>query len=141
MSDPSVANDPNNAAVIKAIKGGAGLPAGALDDTSFLKHLDSRLARPFLIGFSNSIDLVFLCGLGVLLVALVVVFFLPEERLRQVSGIEARRQEADDLSAAAVSAGAAGLSAASSQMVDGETISYEGAAENADEAVGSPPRR
>jgi EmrB/QacA subfamily drug resistance transporter len=134
LSDPSVANDPNNAVVIKAIKSGAGLPAGALDDTSFLHHLDARLARPFLIGFSDSIDLVFLCGTGVLLVALVVVFFLPEERLRQVSGIEARRQEADELSAAAVSAEAAGLSTASSQMVDGETVSHQ------DEAVAVPPR-
>jgi hypothetical protein len=107
LSDPSLATDPNNAGVIKAIKSGAGLPAGALDDTSFLKHLDPRLARPFLIGFSDSIDLVFLCGLGVLAVALVVVFFLPEERLRSMSGIEARRQEeAEELSAAAA-AGAA----------------------------------
>ena len=135
LSDPSLASDPNNAAVVKAIKGGSGLPAGALDDTSFLNHLDPRLARPFLIGFSDAIDLVFLCGLGVLLVALVVVFFLPEERLRSVSGIEARRQaEADELSAAAVSAEAAGSSTASSQMVDGETISYE------DEAVAAPRR-
>jgi EmrB/QacA subfamily drug resistance transporter len=143
LSDPSVANNPNNAAVIKAIKSGAGLPAGALDDTSFLKHLDSRLARPFLIGFSNSIDLVFLCGTGVLLVALVVVFFLPEERLRQVSGIEARRQEADDLSAAAVAAEAASVSTSSSQMVDGAAINREGEDGdnvNADEPVAAPPR-
>jgi hypothetical protein len=139
LTDPSVANNPNNAVVIKAIKSGAGLPAGALDDTSFLKHLDSRLARPFLIGFSNSIDLVFLCGTGVLLVALVVVFFLPEERLRQVSGIEARRQEADDLSAAAAAkAQAAGLGAASIPLVDDETIGQEG--EDAGKAVGAPPR-
>jgi EmrB/QacA subfamily drug resistance transporter len=137
LSDPSVVSDPNNAAVVNAIKNGAGLPAGALNDTSFLKHLDPRLARPFLIGFSDSIDLVFLCGLGVLLIALVVVFFLPEERLRSVSGIEARRQAeaAGEQAAAAVSAEASGLSAASSQMVDGETISDEAA-----EPVGVPPR-
>jgi hypothetical protein len=109
LNDPSLASDPSNAAVVKAIKGGTGLPAGALDDTSFLHHLDPRLARPFLIGFSDSIDLVFLCGLGVLLVALVVVFFLPEERLRSVSGIEARRQEEADELSAAVSAEASGL--------------------------------
>jgi len=139
MSDPSVASDPNNAAVIKAIKSGSGLPAGALDDTSFLHNLDARLARPFLIGFSNSIDLVFLCGAGVLLVALVVVFFLPEERLRQVSGIEARRQEEDELAAAAVSAEATGLSTSSSQMVDGETIGRQDEAVE-DEAVAAQPR-
>jgi EmrB/QacA subfamily drug resistance transporter len=134
LSDPSVVNDPNNAGVVNAIKTGAGLPAGALDDTSFLKHLDPRLARPFLIGFSDSIDLVFLCGLGVLLVALVVVFFLPEERLRSVSGIEARRQEeAEELYAATVSAEAAAVSGGSSQMVDGEAISHEG-----DTVAGTP---
>ena len=93
LGDPAVAADPNNASVIAAIKSGAGLPKGALDDTSFLSNLDPRLARPFLIGFSESIDLVFMCGAAVLLVALGLVFFLPEERLRQVSGIEARRQQ------------------------------------------------
>jgi EmrB/QacA subfamily drug resistance transporter len=142
LSDPSIASDPNNAAVIKAIKDGTGLPAGALDDTSFLHNLDARLARPFLIGFSNSIDLVFLCGAGVLLVALVVVFFLPEERLRQVSGLEARRpEEEDERAAAAVSAEAAGLSASSSQMVDGETIGHQDdATGHPDEVVVAPPR-
>jgi hypothetical protein len=141
LSDPSVASDPNNAAVIKAIKSGSGLPAGALDDTSFLHNLDARLARPFLIGFSNSIDLVFLCGAGVLLVALVVVFFLPEERLRQVSGLEARRQEEDELAAAALSAEAAGLSTSSSQMVDGETIGHQNETiGDQDEVVAAPPR-
>jgi EmrB/QacA subfamily drug resistance transporter len=113
LRDPSVLRDPANAAVVRAIKQGSGLPAGALDDTSFLSHLDPRLARPFLIGFAQSIDLVFLCGMAVLAVAFVIVFFLPEEPLRQVSGIEARRQEA-----AAVTTG-------SSQMVDGEQVGEE----------------
>jgi EmrB/QacA subfamily drug resistance transporter len=113
LRDPSVLRDPANASVVRAIKQGSGLPAGALDDTSFLSHLDPRLARPFLTGFAQSIDLVFLCGMAVLAVAFVIVFFLPEEPLRQVSGIEARRQEA-----AAVTTG-------SSQMVDGEQVGEE----------------
>jgi hypothetical protein len=152
LNDPSLASNPNDAGVIKAIKTGTVLPAGALDDTSFLNHLDPRLARPFLIGFADSIDLVFLCGLGVLAVALFVVFFLPEERLRSVSGIEARRQEEaqdanagagsaeeeQEISAAAVSAEASGLSAASSQMVDGDTISHEGEDRQGDEVVARP---
>jgi EmrB/QacA subfamily drug resistance transporter len=140
LSDPSVAADPNNAAVVHALRTGGGLPAGALDDTSFLSRLDPRLARPFLIGFADSIDLVFLCGTAVLAVALVVVFFLPEEKLRQVSGIQARQQdaeratreaaaaeaEADELNAEAhVSAEAAGVSAGSSQMVDGRLVDEE----------------
>jgi EmrB/QacA subfamily drug resistance transporter len=130
LGDPSVAADPNNATVIQAITSGAGLPKGALDDTSFLSNLDPRLARPFLVGFSESIDLVFLCGTAVLLVALVLVFFLPEERLRQVSGIEARRQQdaAKEEQASSVGAEAAAFSTSSSRMVDGETIADSGGA-------------
>ena len=53
--------------------------------------------RPFLDGFSSAIDLVFLSAAGVLLIAFVIVFFLPEEKLRTMSGIQARQQqEADD---------------------------------------------
>ena len=96
-------------------------------------HLDSRLARPFLVGFSDSIDLVFLlrrrsCWWSPWSSS----SSCPEERLRQVSGIEARRQEADDT--AAIAAEAAGVSGASSQMVDGETI------EEDDDRVTAPPR-
>jgi MFS family permease len=99
LNDPTVLADPTNASVVHALQQGRGLPAGALDDTSFLSRLDARLARPFLVGFSDAIDLVFLCGTAVLAVALVVVFFLPEEPLRHMSGIEARRQQADEISA------------------------------------------
>ncbi|MFL6041323.1 MAG: MDR family MFS transporter [Gaiellales bacterium] len=138
LTDPKVLADPTNASVVTAIKSGAGLPAGALDDTSFLSSLDERLAKPFLVGFADAIDLVFLCGAGVLSIALVVVFFLPEERLRSVSGIQAlRQQEGAEAAAAAAAADdaadreagprdrtsdAAAVSAASSQMVDGATL-------------------
>jgi EmrB/QacA subfamily drug resistance transporter len=134
LSDPKVLADPTNASVVKALKAGGGLPAGALDDTSFLSRLDSRLARPFLVGFSDSIDLVFLCGAAVLVVALVVVFFLPEERLRSVSGIEARRQHADS-----VAREAAAVSTPSSQMVDGTTLD-ESAETPSSGAPAVPPR-
>jgi hypothetical protein len=92
LGDRQVLADPGNAAVARALRDG-GAPVGALDDTSFLAHLDPRLARPFLEGFAESMDLVFLIGALVLAVALVVVLFLPEEPLRAVSGIQAR---ADD---------------------------------------------
>ncbi len=96
IHDPRVLADPHNAAVIGSLKHGAAVSAGALDDTSFLSHLDPRLARPFLLGFSQSIDLVFLIGALVLVIALVVVFFLPEEPLRQVSGIQAQQDSAEE---------------------------------------------
>ncbi|MDQ1585071.1 MAG: hypothetical protein QOJ90_1224 [Actinomycetota bacterium] len=95
LSDPKVLADPTNASVVHALKSGGTLPAGALDDTSFLSHLDPRLARPFLIGFADSIDLVFLCAAGVLLLGLIVVLFLPEEPLRMVSGLQARQDDMD----------------------------------------------
>ena len=88
-----------------AITSGGGLPKGALDDTSFLSHLDDRLARPFLEGFSGSIDLVFLSAAAVLLVAFVVVFFLPEEQLRTCRASRPGAQDADDAAAAAADAG------------------------------------
>jgi EmrB/QacA subfamily drug resistance transporter len=135
VHDPQVTSDPTNRRVIEAVTGGGGLPKGSIDDTSFLSKLDDRLAKPFLDGFSSAIDLVFLSATGVLLVAFVVVFFLPEEKLRTMSGIQARQQqEADD---AAVAAEAAGVSAPSSQMVDGalveeSAVAAAGAAEHAD---------
>jgi len=117
LRDPAVLADPTNSSVIDAIRGGGSLPPGALDDTSFLARLDPRLARPFLEGFAGSMDLVFgVAALG-LVVALVVVFFLPEEPLRGLSGLQAREQEDADTAAAA-----AAVSAPSSQMVDGERL-------------------
>ncbi len=130
LRDPQVLADPANRKVAEAITSGGGLPKGALDDTSFLSKLDARLAKPFLDGFSSAIDLVFLSASGVLLVAFVVVFFLPEEKLRTMSGIQARQQQAAADAAAAgeldpvghSSGAAAAVSAPSSQMVDGALV-------------------
>jgi hypothetical protein len=111
--------------VVSAITNGGGLPKGALDDTSFLSKLDDRLARPFHEGFTSSMDLVFTSAAVVVLVAFVIVFFLPEEKLRTVSGIEARRQDAAAAAALPghdVAGRAAAVSAPSSQMVDGATL-------------------
>jgi hypothetical protein len=117
LRDPEVLADPVNASVVDSLRGGGSLPAGALDDTSFLDRMDPRLARPFLEGFAGSMDLVFGVAALVLVVALVVVFFLPEEPLRVLSGLQAREQEDADTAAAA-----AAVSAPSSQMVDGERL-------------------
>jgi len=132
LKDPQVLADPTNRRVVGAITNGGGLPKGALDDTSFLSHLDDRLAKPFLDGVSSAIDLVFLSAAGVLLLAFVIVFFLPEEKLRTMSGIQARQQqEAQEAADAAQAAGAlpghdssaaAAVSAPSSQMVDGAIV-------------------
>jgi hypothetical protein len=126
LRDPQVLADPADKRVVDAITGGQGLPKGALDDTSFLSKIDDRLARPFLDGFSSAMDLVFISAAGVLLVAFVIVFWLPEEKLRKVSGLQARQQQAAEEAAGRApghdSSAAAAVSAPASQMVDGATI-------------------
>ncbi len=136
LQDPAVTGDPANAKILDALQSGGGaaptLPAGTLDDTSFLTDLDERLARPFLVGFSDSMDLVFRVAAMVLVLAFVVVLFLPEEKLRTVSGIQAQQQQRDEAAAAeraeraqqaaATAAAASQVSAPSSQMVDGELL-------------------
>ena len=100
LKDPQVLADPVNRRVVDAVTGGGGLPKGALDDTSFLSQLDDRLARPFLQGFSSAIDLVFTSAALVLVFAFVLTLFLPEEKLRTMSGIQARRQQDEETAAA-----------------------------------------
>jgi EmrB/QacA subfamily drug resistance transporter len=67
---------------------------GSLNDTSFLHGMDRTLAHPFLTGFSSAMDLVFLVGAGVLVVAFVISLFMKEVPLRMQSGLEAARSAA-----------------------------------------------
>jgi hypothetical protein len=95
VTDPAVRANPANKPVLDMLTGGAGGAASqALSDSSFINHLDPRLARPFLVGFSNAIDVVFVLGAVVIAVAFVIVWFLPEEKLRTQSGLQARQEQA-----------------------------------------------
>jgi EmrB/QacA subfamily drug resistance transporter len=87
----------------KLLSGGT----GSLNDTSFLQKIDSVLAHPFQVGFSQAMDLVFLVGAFVMLIAFVLALFLKEVPLRRVSGIEAAQIEADRDAALARDSGAA----------------------------------
>ncbi|MGH4016272.1 MAG: MSCRAMM family protein [Pseudonocardiaceae bacterium] len=95
LADPAVRADPANRSVLEAIGNGAisGNAGGVLQDSSFLQQIDPRLARPFLIGFSEAMDLVFLIAAGVMFLAFVLMLFLEEVPLRTQSGIEARAAE------------------------------------------------
>ncbi|MDQ3402701.1 MAG: MFS transporter [Actinomycetota bacterium] len=64
-----------------------------LNNTAFLNDLDPTLARPILVGFSSSLDTVFLVGGFVLLAAFAVIWFLKEVPLATKSGIERRADE------------------------------------------------
>jgi len=98
LADPAVRANPVDQAVLSALSDGSGLSNGtigamALGDTSFIGHLDRRLALPFLQGYSGAMSLTFLSGAAVLVVALALVVFLPRVTLRKMSGLETRRAE------------------------------------------------
>lgn len=101
LADPAVRANPANDIVRQIVQSGrssgsggsAGNAGGVLQDSSFLQHIDPRLARPFLVGFSNAMDEVFLVAAGVLFLAFVLLFFLEEVPLRNQSGIEALAAE------------------------------------------------
>ncbi|HET9021036.1 MAG TPA: MDR family MFS transporter [Ornithinibacter sp.] len=83
--------DPANAAVAQQFQaaqasGGSGAAGGVLQDSSFLTDLDERLAKPFLMGFSEAMDLVFLVGACVMVVGFLVMLMLPHVELRKSSG-------------------------------------------------------
>jgi len=80
LKDPAVLGNPVNKPVLDALKGGGN--GGVLQDSSFLQQVDPRLARPFLEGFAESIDAVFLTGAFVMVLAFVTTFFIKEIPLR-----------------------------------------------------------
>jgi EmrB/QacA subfamily drug resistance transporter len=99
--DPKVLADPTNRQFVQQLsnaKSGGGMgdsAGGALNDSSFINHLDARLARPFLVGFSNAMDLVFMAGAGILVVSVILTLFIKELPLRTQSGVDAVRAEAE----------------------------------------------
>jgi EmrB/QacA subfamily drug resistance transporter len=95
----SLTGDPAaNAAFIHSLQqakagGGGGGAVNPLSDSSFIQQLDPRLAKPFLVGFSQAMDLVFLIGSGVMVLAFLVVWFLPHVELRSGSSYESRGKQ------------------------------------------------
>ena len=105
LKDPAVLSNPANKPVLDLMKShGAGMGTGTINDSSFINHLDPRLAKPFLQGFTESMDAVFLLGAGIIAIAFVVVLFLPEEPLRTQSGIQARKAMEEEAAAASIAA-------------------------------------
>ncbi|POX38279.1 MFS transporter [Streptomyces sp. Ru73] len=95
LHDPAVLQDPANKPVLDMFKGGGGSggSTSVLNDSSFIQHLDPRLAEPFQRGFTDSMHGVFLLGAIIIAVAFVLVLFVKEVPLRQVSGLQARASE------------------------------------------------
>src|SRR5205085_2787771 len=78
VTSPAVTSNPGNQPVLGLLHGGGQVSGSALNDTSFLQHVDPVLARPFKVGFSDSMDLVFLLAAGVLAIAFLLLLFLPQ---------------------------------------------------------------
>ncbi len=89
LADPAVASNPVNAAAVNPATGAAQI----VQDSSVLQRMDQRLAEPFLQGYSQSMDLVFLVAGCVIFVGFVLIWFLKEVPLRTTSGIQAREAE------------------------------------------------
>jgi hypothetical protein len=92
-SSPAVTSDPGNQPLLTILHGQP-LPSSSLNDTSFLKHADKRLAHPFFVGFSNSMDVIFLLAAAVMLIGFVALLYVKELPLRTMSGIQAQRADA-----------------------------------------------
>jgi EmrB/QacA subfamily drug resistance transporter len=94
LHDPAVLANPDDKPVLALLQGaGGGNAGGALQDSSFIQRLDPRLARPFLVGFSDSMETVFLGVAAIAAVSFLVLLFLKEIPLRSQSGLEARAAE------------------------------------------------
>ncbi|MFG2827182.1 MFS transporter [Streptomyces sp. NPDC048434] len=108
LHDPAVLHDPANKPVLDMLKHpGNGNSSGVLSDSSFIQHLDPRLAEPFKRGFADSMHTVFLMGAIVVALAFLLMWFIKEVPLRQFSGLQARAQaEAEAESAKGAADGA-----------------------------------
>jgi len=87
LADPNVVHNPVNAPVLSILNGSG--TGSLLQDSSFLQRIDPRLAAPFLKGFAESIDLVFLVVAAVGVVAFLVTLFVKEIPLRSMSAVQA----------------------------------------------------
>jgi EmrB/QacA subfamily drug resistance transporter len=95
VADPAVRKAPGNQPILQLLNArSGGVQNSTLNDTSFLSTADARLAHPFFVGFSQSMDEIFLIGAVVVAVAFVVLFFVREVPLRTQSAVQARFEEA-----------------------------------------------
>lgn len=79
MRDPAVASDPANAKLFDFFKNGAN--NDSLNDTSWLHSANSALTRPITEGFAQAIDVVMLTAAGLMIIAFLISFALPNKKL------------------------------------------------------------
>lgn len=79
MRDPAVASDPANAKLFDFFKNGAN--NDSLNDTSWLHSANSTLTRPITEDFAQAIDVVMLTAAGLMIIAFLISFALPNKKL------------------------------------------------------------
>ncbi len=95
VKNPAVTGTGDNATFLSSLKNPSGSGGIDLNDTSFLNGLNHAIAHPFEVGFSQAMDLVFLCAAAIIVVGFVVSFFLKEVPLRTQAGNQAAASEAE----------------------------------------------
>ncbi|OCC11755.1 MDR family MFS transporter [Streptomyces sp. PTY087I2] len=77
VNDPSVTGQAANKVLLGAREGDV-----PLDDSSFLDHVDPRLAKPFLHGMAEAMQIVFVVS-GVMLLVALILAAVPKEKRRE----------------------------------------------------------
>ncbi|MHA7985361.1 MDR family MFS transporter [Rathayibacter sp. CAU 1779] len=62
--------------------------SNSTSDTSFLNGADSRLSKPFMVGFTQSVVTVYWVGFGVILLAFILTWFFKVPPLRKTSALQ-----------------------------------------------------
>jgi EmrB/QacA subfamily drug resistance transporter len=89
LTDPAVLAHPANRSFVDTLTH-SGFAGFNINDTAFLAGLDSRLARPFLIGFADAVDAAFLICAILLAVGFVLAFWFKEVPLSRKTGHQQR---------------------------------------------------
>lgn len=80
LKDPSVTGQAANKVLLGARDGSV-----PMNDSSFLKHADPRLAKPFLEGMADAMQTVFVIS-GIMLLAALILAAVPREERREPAG-------------------------------------------------------
>jgi len=68
--------------------------SSSVSDTSFLNGADPVLTKPFMVGFTQAIDVIYWVGFGVLMLAFVLSWFFKAPPLRTRSALQEQADEA-----------------------------------------------
>ncbi len=98
LTDPKVLANPEDAGVVKMLKsmqsGGGTATSSATTDSSFITKIDSRLAHPFQVGYSDAITGVLFIAAILLAATFLLMFLIPERRILARGAAPAQSAEA-----------------------------------------------